>query len=49
MKPTGVLGTGVAQTKALVGCCIQEELRWMTILQAPKRARVQAEMKRSET
>lgn len=31
MKPTGPLGTGVAQTAALMGWCIEEATRWITI------------------
>lgn len=37
MKPTGSLGTGVAQTAALVVCCIEDGLCWMTICRLRKR------------
>jgi hypothetical protein len=31
MKPTGAFGTGVAQTKGRIVCCIQDAIMWITI------------------
>jgi hypothetical protein len=31
MKPVGLFGTGVAQTVALIVCCIEDAIRWITI------------------
>lgn len=49
MKLTSTFGTGVAQTEALVGCCIQDAVRWITICSLQKGDAIQAEMKRRET